>query len=42
MWEVEGAPSVEEYARAVALQLMSAKARPDDDDEDEGGQLALF
>lgn len=41
-WEVDEAPSVEEYARAVALMLMRAKSCPDDDDADEGAQLALF
>ncbi len=42
MWEIEAAPSVEEYARAVALAIMGAKSSPDDDGEEEGGQLALF
>ena len=41
-WEVDEAPSVEEYARAVVLVLMRAKSCPDDDGESEGGQLALF
>lgn len=41
-WEVDAAPSVEEYARAVALALMQAKSCPDDDSECGGSQLALF
>jgi len=42
MWEIEAAPSVEEYARAVALILINAKSCPDDDSEEEAEQLALF
>lgn len=41
-WEVDAAPSVEEYASAVALSLIQTKSCPDDDSEDGGGQLALF
>jgi hypothetical protein len=40
-WEVEAAPSVEEYARAVVLNVMHGTSCPDDDGED-GGQLAFF
>jgi hypothetical protein len=42
MWEIRAAPSVEDYARAVALMLMQRKPEPDDDDTDEPQQLALF
>ena len=42
MHEIEAAPSVEEYARAVALALMRANSSPDDEGEEEGSQLALF
>lgn len=42
MHEVEAAPSVEEYALRLVLTLMGAKSCPDDADEEEGGQLALF
>ena len=43
-WEVDEAPSVEEYARAVALTLMGAKSCPEgnDDRKEASGQLALF
>ena len=39
MHEVEAAPSVEEYARAVALALIAAKSGPSVTDAD---QLAMF
>jgi hypothetical protein len=43
MHEIEAAPSVEEYARVLALALMRVKSSPDDnEEEDEDGQLALF
>jgi hypothetical protein len=46
MWQIREAPSVEEYARAVALMLMKRRPRPDDDEADEPvddrQQLALF
>ena len=42
MHEILAAPSVEEYARAVALAIMGAKPCTDDANEAEGGQLALF
>src|SRR5665213_1939001 len=41
MHEVEAAPSVEAYARAVALALLTAK-KSDMDDEETGSQLDLF
>jgi hypothetical protein len=41
-WEIAAAPSVEEYARAVALNVMRGTSCSDDDGEDEGGQFALF
>ena len=42
MHEIEAAPSVEEYARALVLAFMGAKPSLDDEGEDDGGQLALF
>jgi len=42
MHEVEAAPSVEDYAHAVALAIMGAKLCADDDTEEEIGQLTLF
>jgi hypothetical protein len=42
MHEIEAAPSVEEYARAVALAIMGTKSGSDEDDADEDDQLALF
>jgi hypothetical protein len=46
MWQIREAPSVEEYARAVALLLMRRRPEPDDGEADELAddrrQLALF
>ena len=42
IWEIDAAPSVEEYARAVALTLMGFKPCPEEDCEEEAEQLALF
>jgi hypothetical protein len=42
MHEIETAPSVEEYARALVLGLMGMKSEPEDVGEEEAQQLALF
>ena len=48
MWQIREAPSVEEYARAVALLRMKRRPEPDDDADDtdelaeEPQQLALL
>jgi hypothetical protein len=42
MHEIEAAPSVEEYARMLALAIMGTTSAPDYDGEAEGEQLALF
>ena len=42
MHEVEAAPSVEAYARAVALALMGATQSDDEDTEDFSKQMDLF
>lgn len=41
MWQINEAPDVEVYARALALALMNRKRGPDEDDDD-ANQLALF
>lgn len=42
MHEIEAAPSVEEYTRAVAMAIMGTQSCVDDTDEAESDQLALF
>ncbi len=42
MHEIEAAPSVEEYARAVVLAIMGMKSEPEDATEEDAQQLALF
>jgi len=42
MHEVEAAPSVEAYARAIALALMKAVQSTGEDTEDNSNQLKLF
>ena len=42
MHEVEAAPSVEEFARALALALMGATQSDDEDTEDCSEQMDLF
>ena len=40
--EIEAAPSVEEYARALVLALMAMKSGSNEDTEEETKQLKLF
>jgi len=42
MHEIEAAPNVETYARAVALAIMGAKPCEDDDEFERTDQLTLF
>jgi len=42
VWEIAEASSVEEYAYAVALTLMTGISNGDDAGESQGSQLALF
>jgi len=42
MHEIEAAPSVEEYAHALALALIGMKSGPNEGEEEVAGQMDLF